>query len=188
MVNLVRLEIVFTNVLKIMEVADEDHARGEQLLKLTFDQFTITTKGDHVMYKLPADHTVLMQVAYTDANGNPATIDGVISWESSDEGLVTAMVDPADSTICRAVPAGGIGQAQITATCDADIGEGVRELVTLCDIEIVGGEAVAGMISPVGEPEPVGVPDQGLPVEPGGQQAQPQPNQRTGQHAPTRRS
>ena len=107
------------------------------------------------MYTLPVDHSVLMQVSYTDARGNPATIDGDVTWESSDTSIISVTVDQADSTICRATPVGTVGQAQVTATCDADLGEGTRELVTLCDIEVVGGEAVAGSIQPVGEPEPI---------------------------------
>ena len=43
----------------------------------------------------------------------------------------------------------------MTATADADLGEGVRRLTTVCDIEVVAGEAVSGTIQPVGEPEPV---------------------------------
>jgi hypothetical protein len=39
---------------------------------------------------------------------------------------------------------------QITATADADLGAGVRNLVTVCDITIVAGEAVAGTIAPIG--------------------------------------
>jgi hypothetical protein len=152
MVEPQRVEIVFANPLKIMEVAEPPLVQAQ--LTLRFDQFTITAEGTHVMYTLPVDHTVLMQVSYVDAKGNPATIDGDVSWESSDVSIITLTIDPQDSTICRAMPVGSVGQAQVTATCDADIGEGTRELITLCDIEVVGGEAVTGSIQPLGEPEP----------------------------------
>jgi hypothetical protein len=152
MVEISRVEIVFTNALKIMEVAEEP-PRGHQLLTIKYQQFVITLEGDHVMYTLPADHLVNMQVSYTDAKGNPATIDGAVAWQSSDANIITVTVDPQDSTICRAIPVGGVGQVQITATADADLGEGVRALITTCDIEVVGGEAVAGSIQPKGEPE-----------------------------------
>lgn len=153
MINQQRVEIVFTNPLQLMEVAAPP--LGQQQITLAFGPFIITAEGSHVMYTLPVDHTVLMQVAYVDAKGNPATIDGDVTWSSSDAAVIAAQVDASDSTICRAIPAGSIGQAQITATCDADLGDGVRELVTLCDIEVVGGEAVAGTIQPVGEPSPI---------------------------------
>jgi hypothetical protein len=153
MINQQRVEIVFVNPLKIMEVAEQ--SLGQQQITLTFDRFTITAEGSHVMYTLPVDHSVLMQVAYVDAQGNPATIDGDVTWESSDVSIITVAVDAADSSICRATPVGSVGQAQVTATCDADLGDGTRELITLCDIEVVGGEAVAGSIQPVGEPDPL---------------------------------
>jgi hypothetical protein len=153
MVDLSRVEIVFTNPLKIMEVAEPP--LGKQLLIVRFEQFTVTAEGDHVMYTLPVDHTVLMQVAYVDAKGNPATIDGAVSWESSDVSVLSVTVDPQDSTVCRATPVGSVGQVQVTATCDADLGEGVRNLITVCDIEVVGGEAVSGTIQPLGDQEPM---------------------------------
>jgi hypothetical protein len=151
MINQQRVEIVFVNPLQLMEVS----APPKVLVFLTIvhQRFIITVEGDHVMYTLPVDHAVNMQVAYTDAAGNPATIDGDVEWVSSDEALIGVEVDETDSTKCRAVPVGPIGQVQITATVDADLGDGVRNLITTCDIQIVGGEAVAGSIQPVGEPE-----------------------------------
>ena len=151
MVEVSRVEIVFANPLTVMEV--EQPALGAAFISITFDRFIITAKGN-VMYTLPADHTVLMQISYVDASGNPATVDSEVQWTSSDEALLTLEVDPGDGKVCRAMPVGGVGQVQVSATCDADIGEGVRELITLCDIEIVGGEAVTGSIQPLGEPEP----------------------------------
>jgi hypothetical protein len=151
-VTVSRVEIVFSNALKIMEVPAPEPIHA--LLTIRFDQFILTMKGDHVMYNLPADHTVQMQVAYVDSGGNPATIDNDVIWSSSDTNIVTVAADAADSTICRVTPV-GVGQAQVTATVDADIGEGERELVTLADITVVGGEAVAGTIAPVGAPEPI---------------------------------
>jgi len=155
MVELQRVEIVFGNVLKIIEVSEEPVATGRQLLMVKFDQFVITIEGDHVMYTLPVDHTVQMQVAYVDAQGNPATIDGEVTWESSDVAIAIVSVDSSDSTRVRVTPVGPLGQVQVTAKCDADIGEGTRELITTSDIEVVGGEAVSGTISPVGEAEPM---------------------------------
>jgi hypothetical protein len=149
MVELPRVVISFANPLQIMAVA----APVSQLITVTYDQFVITTEGNHVMYNLPVDHFVSMQVGYVDAQGNAATVDGEVSWESSDEAIATVEVDSGDSTICRVMPQ-DIGQVQITATADADIGAGVRELVTTCDIMVVAGEAVAGSIEPLGEPQP----------------------------------
>jgi hypothetical protein len=150
-VNVNRLEIVFTNALKLIDATEEP--QGHARLTVRFDGFAITTQGD-VMFTLPVDHTVQMQVAYKDAAGNPATIDGDVEWTSSDDAVATVTVDTSDSTIVRVVPVGPLGQVQVTASADADLGSGVRKLKTLADIEIVGGEAVTGTISPLGEIEP----------------------------------
>jgi hypothetical protein len=148
-----RVEIVFANPLQIMEV--EQPPSGHSLITITFRGFVITTEGDHVMYTLPVDHFVQMQVSYVDAQGNPATIDGDVTWNTSDASIVSVTVDATDSTVCRVTPV-ALGQAQVGARCDADLGVGVRELITTGDIEVVGGEAVAGSIQPVGEPQPIG--------------------------------
>jgi hypothetical protein len=123
-------------------------------LTIWYEQFTITAEGD-VMYTLAADHLVTMQVSYVDAAGNPAKVDGAVVWASSDETIITLDVDLGDSSICRATPVGPVGQAQVTATADADLGSGVKNLITVADIQIVGGEAVAGTIQPIGEAEPI---------------------------------
>jgi hypothetical protein len=147
-----RIEISFGSPLRIIT---EPEPQGTSRLTIKFEQFTITTEGDHVMYTMPVDHLVSMQVSYVDAKGNPATVDGAVVWASSDDDILTASVDPQDSTICTVSAAGQVGQAQVTATADADLGEGVRQLITTADIEIVAGEAVAGSIQPLGESQPI---------------------------------
>jgi hypothetical protein len=107
------------------------------------------------MYTLPVDHLVKMQVAYTDAAGNPAKVDGAVAWATSDTAIATVQADQGDSTICTVTPAGKAGQVQVTATADADLGQGVRQLITTADIDVVAGEAVAGSMQPLGEPEPI---------------------------------
>jgi hypothetical protein len=148
-----RIEISFSSPLRI--ITAEEPQQGGSRLTIAYDSFRITTEGDRVMYTLPVDKLVVMQVAYVDAQGNPAVVDGMVSWASSDDDVITVKVDPEDSTICTVTPAGKAGQAQVTATADADLGAGVRSLVTLCDIEVVAGEAVAGTIQPLGDPQPI---------------------------------
>lgn len=145
-----RVEIAFVTPLTVTPVVPEGHA----LLKLVAGPFTVTAQGDGLMYTLPVTHEVGMQVSYVDAQGNPATIDGEVTWSSSNDDIATAEVDPDDSTICTVVPGGTLGQVQISATVDADLGTGTRELITTADVTVVAGEAVAGTISPIGEPSP----------------------------------
>jgi hypothetical protein len=107
-------------------------------------------------YKLAVDEYVEVKVSYVDAAGNPAVVDGDVVWESSNPDLVTVTAHD-DTTSADVCPAGNgdLGTAQISATADADLGEGVRELITVFDVQIVAGEAVAGTISPVGDPQPI---------------------------------
>jgi len=106
-------------------------------------------------YTLPVDHYIIVEVGYEDAFGNEAEVDGDVSWETSNTELVTLVVDPEDSTRCTVTPTGKAGNFQITATADADLGEGVSELVTLMDITTVSGAAVAGVIQVTGAPIPI---------------------------------
>ena len=147
-----RIEISFTSPLKIVQV--EEPSPILAVLTITYQRFTITAKGDRFMFTLPVDDAVQMQVTYVDAEGNPAKVDGPITWASSDETLAEVEVDSVDSSIVTVTPVGPTGQVQITATADADLGDGVRELITVCDISLVAGEAVAGTIQPVGAPFP----------------------------------
>ena len=114
-------------------------------------------------YTLPADKQVRLQIAYVDSNGNPAKVDGAVTWESSDDGiarlepLVPTQVDPntPEGGVVMLVPGDQVGNCQISAHADADMGDGARPLVTLLDVTVVGGEAVAGTITPQGEPQPI---------------------------------
>ena len=149
-----QLELFFGAPLRIV-VTHEDATAPAVIAKLTitFENFVITATGG-VMYTLPADKQVKMQIAYVDAAGNPAAVDGLVVWQSSDTTIVVATVDVSDSTIVAVTPGGAIGQAQITATADVDLGAGVTPLITTADITVVAGQAVAGTITPIGSPVP----------------------------------
>jgi len=136
-------------------VLRQPEPQGEVYVTVQYEQFTVKAKGDHMAYTLPIDKYISVQVAYVDAHGNPAVVDGDVTWASSDDSTVTVAVDPTDSTKCKVTPVGPAGTAQVTATADADLGEGTRELITLLDLVLVAGEAVAGTISIVGDPQPM---------------------------------
>jgi hypothetical protein len=122
---------------------------------LRYGGFSITARGNDMAYTLAADMQVHCQVAYVDGNGNPAKVDGDVRWSSSDETIVTVEVDAADSTKALVRAMGEVGQVQVIAAADADLGEGVRELITPVDVDVVAGEAVMGTITPVGAAEPI---------------------------------
>ena len=106
-------------------------------------------------YTLPSGQQVGCQISYQDAAGSPAVVDGDVAWTSSDETKLAVFVNSTDSTKVVLRTIGPIGLVQVTATADADLGAGVRELITTADVQVVAGEAVSGTISPTGPAEPI---------------------------------
>ena len=96
-------------------------------------------------YKLATGMQVGVQVSYVDAKGHPATVDGDVEWSSSDEMIATVTADAADSTKATVVGVGTVlGIAQVIATADADLGQGVRQIMTTSDVEVVAGKTTGG--------------------------------------------
>jgi hypothetical protein len=106
-------------------------------------------------YTLPSGQQCHVKVGYVDAAGNPAVVDGDVAWASSDDTIAAVFTSSNDSTEAIIRTIGPVGQVQITATADADLGAGVRELITPMDLTVVAGEAVSGTITPVGPAEPI---------------------------------
>jgi hypothetical protein len=134
-------------------------AAGQVIVTSKIGGITQSQSGaQKIMYTLPADKTVQLGISYVDANGNPAAIDGVIVWSSSNPEIADITSLPvqqgAEGSVVQLTPGTAVGNCQITAQADADMGEGTRHINTLLDVTVVGGEAVAGTITPVGEPTP----------------------------------
>jgi hypothetical protein len=126
---------------------------GDVFFTIRCRDFVVTARGKDMAYTLASGMQVHVKVSYIDAAGNPAVVDGEVAWSSSNPSIATVAPEGADSAVVRA--AGPTGQVQITATADADLGDGTREIVTPMDVSVAAGEAVAGTIEPVGGAEPV---------------------------------
>jgi hypothetical protein len=122
--------------------------KGRVHWTLRFGSFSVSAEGFHMATTIPVDTTkaVVAEVKYIDSKGNPAKVDGVPTWTSSDETVFTVAADSVNPFKAVITP-GGLGTAQLKAVADADMGDGVKELITLGDIEIVAGEAVAGTLT-----------------------------------------
>ena len=83
-----------------------------------------------------------------DVKGNPAPIDGAISWASSDLTIITVN-QSADGLSCEVVAAGALGHAQVNASADADLGAGVVTITGTKEIDVVASQAVAINIADV---------------------------------------
>ena len=113
------------------------------------------------MFVLTTSQQVTLGVAYKDKAGNPAVVDGAPAWSISNPELAEIIAsDDGFSATVRAL--GGIGSVQVAVAADADLGEGIKQLIATLDIDIVAGEAVVAAIStgtaeeqPVADPAPV---------------------------------
>jgi len=130
-------------------------SKAGSIVTLRHGAFTVTARGEGMAYTLAAGMQVHIQIAYVDAHGNSAAVDGDVTWQTSDLSIAEIAVDAGDTTKAIVQAVGATGLVQITATADADLGEGIRELITLMDVEVVAGEAIAGTISPIGGAEPI---------------------------------
>jgi hypothetical protein len=101
------------------------------------------------MLTLTATQQCDLTLEVTDSKGNPATVDGVPVWSSADETRVSveAAADGMSATIVAEGPA-TTQPVQISVTTDADLGEGIKPLVGLLDVTIVGAEATVIAITP----------------------------------------
>ncbi len=76
-----------------------------------------------------------------DKRNQPAPVDGVPVWASSDETIVT--VTPAADGMSAVVAAvGPLGAAKVSVTADADLGAGVSSIFGTLDVTITQGQAV----------------------------------------------
>lgn len=98
-----------------------------------------------------------------DVRGNPAPVDGIPTWETSDSNLID-LVPSIDGLSAVVKARGGVGHVQITAVADARLGPEVRTLAGVLEIDLVPAEAVslglfASAPTEIEEPAPEPVPD-----------------------------
>jgi hypothetical protein len=105
------------------------------------------------MYTLPNDKQVTLKVEFLDAKGSPAKVDSVV-WSTDNADIAEVTVSTGNPQIANLKAGTATGLAQVIVTADADLGDGIKEIICTMDVEVVGGEAVVGTISPASEPVP----------------------------------
>lgn len=93
-----------------------------------------------------------VSIVAKDKQGNVAKVDGLPKW-ASDEKLCTLEVAE-DGMSAKVIPTGVAGLMKLQAMVDADLGEGIKEVIGELEIEFVSGEAVVVEMT-AGTPEPV---------------------------------
>lgn len=83
-----------------------------------------------------------LRLKITDKHGNPAKVDGVPQWATSNAETLNVTQD--ENGMAGSVSAvGPVGTAQLTVTADADLGAGVEQITGTADFEVVAGKASA---------------------------------------------
>jgi hypothetical protein len=120
----------------------------------TWQVGSLIYKGENMSSTMSAGTTAEATVMWIDSFGNPAKVDGPTKWESSDDLIVTVSATPGPPTNrAQVVSVGPIGPAQIQATADADLGDGVKSITAILDVVVISGQATAGTIELSTEPE-----------------------------------
>jgi len=114
----------------------------------------VTTKNV-TMLTLPTDQKCTASITPVDTQGNPAQIDGLASWSSSNAQIVNVANISPDSLSADLLPGGTLGSAQINVTADADLGSGTKSISGVLDVTVVAGTAV-GFVIQTGPLTPVG--------------------------------
>ena len=88
-----------------------------------------------------------------DKKGQPAPVDGVPVWASSDETIIT--VESAADGLSAVAVSHLVGVATILVEVDADLGEGVKPINGSHEVEVTGGVATGeSIIVSAGEATP----------------------------------
>lgn len=82
-----------------------------------------------------------LTVAPVDKFGNAAKVDGSPAWAVTDESLAELEV-AADGLSAVLKPKGPMGAFKVQVKADADLGEGVKEVLGELDVELTAGDAV----------------------------------------------
>jgi hypothetical protein len=94
---------------------------------------------------------VPLTISPVDAVGNPALVEGIPVWTSSNEAVLT-VIPAEDGLSAVATTVGPLGVAQVTVTADADLGEGVTMIAGTEDFTVLASQAVSMGIT-TGVPE-----------------------------------
>lgn len=138
-----RFEALEAKIDKLQETVD----RIETLLYFPVADhfvFSVSVEGQPIpgatSMNLTDSQKGALSISVVDKKGNPATLDGVPVWASSDETIATVQAD--DTGMNATVTAVRPGSCDVTVTGDADLGAGVQPIVGSLSVSVTPGQAV----------------------------------------------
>lgn len=102
-------------------------------------------------------------VKFLDDDGNVAEVQGLPEWKN-DNTAILAMKVAGDGLSATVAAIGGVGSGQISVVADADLGEGVEEIIGILDVQVKGGKATVVQID-TGPVTDMNVVDNTLPLD-----------------------
>lgn len=100
--------------------------------------------------ELRDDQKCPLTIKITDAKGQPAPTDDAPLWQSSNPAVAEVM--PSDDGLSCEIIAGVPGDATVSVSADADLGDGTTTIAGSIDVHVTPGSAMAVEITP-GTPE-----------------------------------
>lgn len=136
------LERTATALEDIAEAFIDPRFRAQPRIKFTrieFDPYHIV-EGDINMVTMTDSQEFIITASPVDKRGNPAQVDGPLTFTPSDAALLTVTV--INATSARVTAVGPTGTAQVVVGGDADLGAGVVPITGIEDVTIIAGQAV----------------------------------------------
>jgi hypothetical protein len=107
--------------------------------------FSFISKGPIMLQvrdtELPAK--VSVTVAFKNAKGHPASVDGAPTWVASDPTIIDSITVAPDGLSAEFHVMDKLGASTLTVTADVDLGEGVKSTDFVDTVTVIAGEAVA---------------------------------------------
>lgn len=89
---------------------------------------------------LKVTQSLPVSLSITDKKGNAAKVDGAPQWAVTDESLASLSVAE-DGMSATLTPIGPLGSFSVQVKADADLGEGVKEIIGELAVELSAGDA-----------------------------------------------
>jgi hypothetical protein len=105
------------------------------------DSMSLTVKDTDV------PGTVDVTIAFKDAKGRAAKVDGVPTWVASDTSIVDNITPAADGLSAKLHVTDNTGASQVTVSADVDLGSGVTSTDFVDTVSVIAGDAVAAEFS-----------------------------------------
>lgn len=124
-----------------------DHVRRVvRVATYRFKGVSFTAKGDNmslVIKDTDVPGTVDVSIAFVDAKGKPAKVDGVPTWTASDTSIIDSVTPAADGLSATLHVTDNVGVSQLTVNADVDLGSGTNNVDFVDTVSVIAGDAVS---------------------------------------------